>query len=46
MISQQILSTVMACVVVDKNTDQNLTTFYLFYTAILQITKEIFVKIC
>ena len=47
MVSQQILSTVMTYVVVKKKKYRpRLTTFDLFYTTILKITKEIFVKIC
>ena len=50
MVSQQILTTAMTRIVVDKSTDHAkpyLTCFVLFFcTTISKITKEIFVNIC
>ena len=48
MVSQQILTTVMTSIVVDKGTDHAKphSNFDLFFTIISKITKEIFIKIC
>ena len=46
MVLQQILTTVMTRIVVDKSTDHPRPHLICFFTTTSKITKEIFVKIC
>ena len=47
MFSQQILTTVMTCIVVDKSTDHGKPhSVCFFFTTISKITQKIFVNIC